>query len=197
MTPALLAAALLAAVPLLVTTPKSTIILLESNKSSAVDVKTAAGSVTLDRPFTATDLTDPAKNPALPKPIDPAALTDRYGTLLGALPPAPSNVLFYFEEGTADLTEASKTTVGELERLIRMRQPCAVDIVGHSDTAGDARANELLALRRAEAVKTFLDARHLPLEHVNVRSYGEADPLIPTGDGVAEPRNRRVEVIIR
>ncbi len=30
-----------------------------------------------------------------------------------------------------------------------------------------------------------------------VQYFGDRDPLIPTGPNVAEPRNRRVEVIVR
>jgi outer membrane protein OmpA-like peptidoglycan-associated protein len=37
----------------------------------------------------------------------------------------------------------------------------------------------------------------IPDEHLNVNFYGEKVPLIPTSDGVAEPRNRCVEVVMR
>ncbi len=32
---------------------------------------------------------------------------------------------------------------------------------------------------------------------IRTTSHGEGNPLIPTKDNVAEPRNRRVEVIVR
>jgi outer membrane protein OmpA-like peptidoglycan-associated protein len=37
----------------------------------------------------------------------------------------------------------------------------------------------------------------IDIENIVVESYGEEDPIIPTADGVAEPRNRRVELLIR
>jgi len=40
-------------------------------------------------------------------------------------------------------------------------------------------------------------ARGAAVEQISVDYQGEGDPLIPTADGVAEPRNRRVEVIVR
>jgi outer membrane protein OmpA-like peptidoglycan-associated protein len=32
---------------------------------------------------------------------------------------------------------------------------------------------------------------------IDITSHGKDNPLIPTGDQVAEPRNRRVEVTVR
>lgn len=32
---------------------------------------------------------------------------------------------------------------------------------------------------------------------LEITSHGEANPLVPTGDNVSEPRNRRVEVTVR
>jgi OOP family OmpA-OmpF porin len=46
-------------------------------------------------------------------------------------------------------------------------------------------------------VKSFLDEQKIEMKEVSVLSYGESDPLIPMGDGVAEPRNRRVDVTVR
>jgi OOP family OmpA-OmpF porin len=37
----------------------------------------------------------------------------------------------------------------------------------------------------------------VPERVVTVESYGERAPIVPTADGVSEPRNRRVEIVIR
>jgi outer membrane protein OmpA-like peptidoglycan-associated protein len=37
----------------------------------------------------------------------------------------------------------------------------------------------------------------VPRNAITVTGYGETHLLVPTGDGVREPQNRRVEIIIR
>ena len=65
---------------------------------------------------------------------------------------------------------------------------------GHTDTSGRASYNDGLSLRRAEAVKaTMIELGALP-EAIQVIAYGETQPAVPTGDGVREALNRRVEI---
>lgn len=178
--------------------PKTTVILLDNNLStSAIDVTTKAGVVTVDKPYTYTKLVAPDQAPLPAEKGDEEQIKKKYQNTLSALPDKAVHMLFYFEQGTADLTPASKEQVSEVIKIIEAKEPASVDIIGHSDRAGDADKNYQLALKRAESVKTFLLDNHVKMDHVSVVSYGENDPLIPTEDGVAEPQNRRVEVIVR
>jgi outer membrane protein OmpA-like peptidoglycan-associated protein len=52
-------------------------------------------------------------------------------------------------------------------------------------------------MKRARAVKTLLEEEGVDFERLETDSHGEGNPLIETADNVAEPRNRRVEVIVR
>jgi outer membrane protein OmpA-like peptidoglycan-associated protein len=72
-----------------------------------------------------------------------------------------------------------------------------VSIIGHTDTQGKADANTALALRRAEAVETLLKSQGMQASAVLVESHGESNLLVPTPDETPEPRNRRVEIVIR
>ena len=51
-----------------------------------------------------------------------------------------------------------------------------------------------VTLRRAEAVKTALVSEGIAPEATSTDARGEAEPLVPTDDGVPEPQNRRVEI---
>ena len=64
-----------------------------------------------------------------------------------------------------------------------------IDIIGHSDRAGDAQLNDALALQRAQSVKAYLVDHNITLTHVSVVSHGENDPLIFTKDGISEPKS--------
>jgi outer membrane protein OmpA-like peptidoglycan-associated protein len=54
-----------------------------------------------------------------------------------------------------------------------------------------------LSLRRAESVRDWLVASGVPRDAISAVGRGEIDPVVPTGDGVAEARNRRVELTVR
>jgi outer membrane protein OmpA-like peptidoglycan-associated protein len=54
-----------------------------------------------------------------------------------------------------------------------------------------------LALRRAQTVRALLVAAGLDAGDVAVVSHGEAQPFVPTPDGIYEPRNRRVVITVR
>jgi OOP family OmpA-OmpF porin len=73
----------------------------------------------------------------------------------------------------------------------------AVDILGHSDRVGSVEANTQLSKARAVAVREALIARGVNAALIHTDGRGELDPVVPTPDGQAEPRNRRVEVVVR
>ena len=77
------------------------------------------------------------------------------------------------------------------------RGPFRVGVHGHADASEAARGNDEVATRRARAVADFLIAHGVPRTHVTYRGLGAGNPLVPTGSGVAEPQNRRVEIISR
>ncbi len=77
------------------------------------------------------------------------------------------------------------------------RSPNArVTLVGHADRSGPDAPNLRSARKRAEAVQAYLASRGVPGAAMSVLSHGERRPLIATADGVREPQNRRVEVIV-
>ena len=70
-----------------------------------------------------------------------------------------------------------------------------INLTGHADRAGSDAYNVRLSQRRAEAVKAELVRLGFNANDISVVAKGEADPLVPTADGVREPKNRRVEIL--
>lgn len=95
------------------------------------------------------------------------------------------------------LTEESEKLFTLIEQSIKERTPCDVNIIGHADRAGSTHYNITLSLNRAKSVHTWFSKQSLDIRAITVESYGEEDPIIPTKDGVSEPKNRRVEILIR
>lgn len=120
-----------------------------------------------------------------------------FGATLQALPARPTIFLLYFVTGTDELTEESK---GELQRILdelKQRPVPDVYVIGHTDTVGELKGNDQLSAQRAETVKGFLVGIGIPAERIETAGRGKREPIVPTGDNIDEPKNRRVEINVR
>jgi outer membrane protein OmpA-like peptidoglycan-associated protein len=97
----------------------------------------------------------------------------------------------------AELTGESRAKLPQVLRIIRERAPVDISVVGHTDTVGDKSYNYQLSFKRAQAVAALLSSEGVDPSILDIASHGKDNPLIPTGDQVPEPRNRRVEVTVR
>jgi outer membrane protein OmpA-like peptidoglycan-associated protein len=116
---------------------------------------------------------------------------------LEALPERPARFLLYFHGDTTELRPESRELLREALVEAERRPAGEIAVVGHTDREAPVEYNARLALRRAQAVRDQLVALGARPEAIEVRSLGEKDPLVPTADGVREPRNRRVEISVR
>src|SRR6266496_684169 len=120
-----------------------------------------------------------------------------FGSALAAQPPRPISFTLYFESGNDHFTEESKQEVKRLLAEMARRQAPDITVIGHTDVVGPDPSNDALSLQRAERVKSILAGMGIPAERILTAGRGRREPLIPTADGVSEPRNRRVEVNVR
>lgn len=81
--------------------------------------------------------------------------------------------------------------------FMRQYPRSSVHLAGHTDRVGTDERNLTLGQERADAVSTFLQKEGVPAEIISTESKGEIDPLVPTINDQAEPRNRRVNVFFR
>ena len=179
--------------------PRNAVLLLSDadGKTGRVTVANQAGSRTLDRAGTATRILDAGTAPTEPAAMNAAEIEATFGAALSAQPPTPRRFTLYFEQGSTALTPDSRGEVPVIVETVREYASVDTSVVGHSDTSGDTRTNMELSLRRALAVGALLSAGGIDPGALDITSHGEADPLVPTGDNVAEPKNRRVEVTVR
>lgn len=181
----------------LATRSELVVLLPGENGAGAVVVQTRGGRQALDRPYAASASSSPDAAPAERGDLSPTAVSGLFGDALDAVPPAPLSFILHFEAGGQDLTDASKQILLDLTADIRRRRIPDITVIGHTDRAGAAPSNERLARTRAETVARMIEGEGVPAGAIDVKSFGEADPLVRTADGVAEPRNRRVEVMVR
>jgi outer membrane protein OmpA-like peptidoglycan-associated protein len=169
-------------------------------KVGAVRVTTKGGSQILDKPGYAAQVGDPNKPPIAPKPIDENEITGVFGAALSAQPDPTGrfiSFILWFENDKTKLTDESKELLPEIVRSIQNRKPNEIYVVGHTDLVGTEAYNIELSSRRAKHVRDLLVSSGIKSSSLFVSYYGKARPLVPTNDEVPEPRNRRVEVIVR
>jgi len=71
-----------------------------------------------------------------------------------------------------------------------------INVTGHADRSGSDQYNQALSLRRANTVKNALVQQGIAANQIVVVGSGESQPLVQTADGVQEPQNRRVEIVL-
>lgn len=110
-------------------------------------------------------------------------------------PPGPFMVHFGFD--SAEITPEAARIIDEAAATARDVAPVQLVLRGHADTAGPDEYNQRLSERRAEAVRQALIQRGINGNEItfDTQGYGESRPEVQTGDGVAEPQNRRVEIV--
>jgi OmpA-OmpF porin, OOP family len=104
--------------------------------------------------------------------------------------------LVFFDWSKADLTDRARQIIGEAASA-RGTGVTRIEVNGFTDRSGAASYNMQLSQRRADAVAAELVRRGVPRNEIVTRGFGEENNLVPTADGVREPQNRRVEIILK
>ena len=120
-----------------------------------------------------------------------------FGDALSAEPPRPVTFILYFVEATDQFTPESQLLVDQIMLAIASRPAPELTVSGHTDAVGTDQYNDALSLRRAERVRVLLIGRGIAPDSVRAIGRGKREPRVQTPDGVAEPRNRRVEITVR
>ncbi len=131
------------------------------------------------------------------KKLSAEQMNARYGGLLASMPEQPKLFILYFKQGSTDLVDESGALLPDLFSEVKRRPGVDVQIVGHTDTVGEAGLNDSLSVKRAEEVKALLATFGLPGEIVRATGRGERELRETTPDGVPSELNRRVEVYVK
>lgn len=109
----------------------------------------------------------------------------------------PRNFLVFFDWDKSDITPEAAAILKDAADYMKSSGAARIVATGHADRSGPDAYNMALSMRRAEAVKRQLIANGVAESEIGLDAKGEADPLVPTEDGVREPQNRRVEIILQ
>jgi OOP family OmpA-OmpF porin len=102
----------------------------------------------------------------------------------------------YFAWDSYALTPDAKTKLDQARTTLTDAKTGKLVIGGHADKSGPENYNMDLSRKRAQAVGDYLGLSHDQYD-IEVSSYGEEQPLVPTADGVREQGNRVVIIGVR
>jgi outer membrane protein OmpA-like peptidoglycan-associated protein len=131
-----------------------------------------------------------------------AGIQVKFGAPAAPPPPPPmaaatTSFMVFFDWDRSNLSQQALTTIGQAAAAYKTKGSARITATGHTDKSGPESYNMALSLRRANAVKDALVRNGVPATAISVVGKGETQPLVPTADGVREPQNRRVEIVIQ
>lgn len=165
--------------------------------TGAIRIETDTGETILNQADTAVYVSDRDSDPSAPVPITSPEAEAVFAEALQVHPLMPESFILYFGVDSYNLTPESSNVLPRIVAAVQKRQSKDISVIGHTDRTGKDEYNRKLSLERAKTVVNLLTAEKIDAADISISYYGEGDPLVPTADNVSEPRNRRVEVLVR
>ena len=113
------------------------------------------------------------------------------------MPNKPESFLVYFKWDSPKIVPSSNKILKKAISEAKKESTTYIEIVGHTDRAGDKKYNKKLSLNRAKNIYNILQKKGISKEKISTYYYGESNPIVKTRDGIARKVNRRVEIIIK
>ena len=175
--------------------PTRVILLPQDRGTGAVEVSTPTTSQRLDRGYAEAEVQ--GSSAIALEQLSAQQVKERFGALLAVQPAPARDFTLYFEAGGVDLTPQSQAELKTVLERARARPGGEIIVIGHTDRVGSVEDNDRLSLQRARAIREKIIADGFDPNRITAAGRGEREPATATPDEVAEPRNRRTEVIVR
>jgi outer membrane protein OmpA-like peptidoglycan-associated protein len=106
----------------------------------------------------------------------------------------PQDILF--ASGSFDVRSDLRRDLGAVAGNLQAYPNSTIQIVGHTDSDGDAAYNQQLSERRGNAVADVLLDAGIPFSRIQTFGRGESQPIASNRDPAGKSQNRRVEIVI-
>jgi len=177
--------------------PASRVTLLPQadGRASGVVVSTREGQQVLDKPYAVANVSQRGAIGTDTTTAD--RVRQQHPQLMTLQPQAAERFVLEFEPGSSTLTTESQARLADIVARALARSGGEIVVTGHTDRQGSLEANDKLSLERSQAIRGLLIERGFKPELIEAVGRGEREPVVPTDDEVAEPRNRRAELLVR
>jgi outer membrane protein OmpA-like peptidoglycan-associated protein len=101
-----------------------------------------------------------------------------------------------FGSGQSQLTTTAAASVRALGIYLKALGAGSAQVLGHTDSQGEAEANRTLSQRRADAVRAALANAGFAAGRISAQGQGEDAPVADNMTAAGRAKNRRVEIVI-
>lgn len=106
----------------------------------------------------------------------------------------PSNITFNTDEYS--IKSSFYGSLNSVSKVLYKYKDTVLDIIGHTDSVGEADYNKELSYKRAISVANYLEAQGLPAQRLAPLGLGESQPIADNINEAGRSQNRRVELYI-
>lgn len=110
--------------------------------------------------------------------------------------PVPQDFMVFFDFNKSVLTPEAKRIIAAAAKEFKKGHYVTIQVTGHTDTVGTVAYNQKLSVRRADAVKAYLETLGVSGKYVRAAGVGKNGLMVPTANGVREAQNRRAEIVL-
>jgi outer membrane protein OmpA-like peptidoglycan-associated protein len=107
---------------------------------------------------------------------------------------ASKDVHINFEFGSAVVSQSSVSILQDIYSSAITAEGLKIGVYGHTDNVGSPEANKGLSELRAQAVKAYLVKKGIPSNRIEVRGFGEEEPIADNTTESGRAANRRVQI---
>jgi outer membrane protein OmpA-like peptidoglycan-associated protein len=102
-----------------------------------------------------------------------------------------------FKSGSAEIDSSSAPALAQAARAILKAPASKIEIAGFTDNVGNAKKNQNLSGKRAEAVKKYLVKLGVSAKQLASKGYGAAQPVSDNKTDEGRSINRRIEFRVK
>ena len=124
-----------------------------------------------------------------PTAVDGAGLQTALNDLVG-------RAGIQFAVGSATLDASSRLVLDNVAQMIAAGPQVSIEIDGHTDSTGNAAANERMSLQRAQAVAAYLTAKGIAAPRLQPKGFGSTRPIADNATPQGQAQNRRIELVV-
>jgi outer membrane protein OmpA-like peptidoglycan-associated protein len=101
-----------------------------------------------------------------------------------------------FLTGSSQLTAESTRTLDQVAEALAKSPALTISISGHTDSQGNAAANQALSEARANSVKSYLATKSVAGNRMTASGFGQSKPIADNATPEGRSRNRRIEFAV-
>ena len=97
-----------------------------------------------------------------------------------------------FETGKATIRPESFPHLDMVVEFMAHKKTARVEIEGHTDNVGNAKANKTLSEKRAQACRNYIVSKGIDKKRLDAVGFGDERPIAPNDTDEGRQKNRRI-----